>query len=116
MEVNIQELEVWLDQHKDSIPERSKWKRTMMDIAGITKLENQWSYIYLFFLNPKEAHHFGDLFIRSLEQVIGCDQGWLQNFKVEREVQTKVEHENQTNISNSKGRTRTTSDIEQSRT
>ena len=33
MEVNIQELEVWLDQHKDSIPERSKWKRTMMDIA-----------------------------------------------------------------------------------
>ena len=104
MEVNIQELEVWLDQHKDSIPERSKWKRTLMDIAGITKLENQWSYIYLFFLNPKEAHHFGDLFIRSLEQVIGCDQGWLQNFKVEREVQTKVEHENQTNISNSKGR------------
>ena len=104
MEANIKELETWLDQHKNSIPEKPKWKRTLMDIAGITKMENQWSYIYLFFLNPEEAHGFGDLFIRSLEQVIGCSQGWLQNFMVEREVQTKVEQEDQTNISDSIGR------------
>ena len=70
MEISIRELETWLDKHKDDIPERPKWKRTIMDIMGCTKLENRWSDLYKFFFLEKEEHGLKDLFIRSLEEVL----------------------------------------------
>ena len=98
MEISIRELETWLDKHKDDIPERPKWKRTIMDIMGCTKLENRWSDLYKFFFLEKEEHGLKDLFIRSLEEVLlehnilgidGFAKGWMQKFCILREDPTK---------------------------
>lgn len=42
-----------------------------MDITGVTHHENMWSDIYKFFFHEEESHHLNDLFIRSLEQLLG---------------------------------------------
>ena len=55
-----------------------------MDITGITHHENMWSDIYQFFFLEKEQHQMGDLFIRSLEELIGLSP-FLNDFTVERE-------------------------------
>ena len=89
MDINIKELDAWFDQHKDDIPKRPAWKRTLLDIMGCTKLENRWSDIYQFFLLEKEEHGLKDLFIRSLEEILGLEKGWMRNFCVLREDSTK---------------------------
>lgn len=43
---------------------------TILSIAGINHLENAWSRIYAYFLDEKEPHGLGNLFKKSLENVI----------------------------------------------
>lgn len=86
--MEVQELKNWLDKHKHEIPERPKWKRTIMDIMGCTTLENRWSDLYKFFLDENEEHGLKDLFIRSLEAVIG-EKEWIKDYYVLREDSTK---------------------------
>ena len=87
--MNVQDLKDWIDKHKDKIPERPKWKRTILDIMGCATLENRWSDLYKFFLDENEEHGLKDLFIRSLENVIGEEEGWMRNFNILREDSTK---------------------------
>lgn len=87
--MSITELDEWLSQHKNEIPQKLTWKRTLLDIMGCTKLENRWSDLYQFFLLEGEEHGLKDLFIRSLEELIGVDKGWMKNFCVLREDSTK---------------------------
>ena len=55
-----------------------------MDITGVTHHENMWSDIYKFFFHEEESHHLNDLFIRSLEQLLGRED-FLRDFSVKRE-------------------------------
>lgn len=87
--MSITELEEWLSQHKNEIPQKPTWKRTLLDNMGCTKLENRWSDLYQFFLLEEEEHGLKDLFIRSLEELIGVEKGWMKNFCVLREYPTK---------------------------
>lgn len=87
--MEVQDLKKWLDKHKHEIPERPKWKRTILDIMGCTALENRWSDLYKFFFDVNEEHGLGDLFIRSLENLIGEEEGWMRNFNILREDSTK---------------------------
>lgn len=86
--MTVQYLKDWMDKHKDRIPERPKWKRTIMDIMGCATLENRWSDLYKFFLDENEEHGLKDLFIRSLEAVIG-EKEWIKNYHILREDPTK---------------------------
>ncbi len=87
--MSITKLDEWLSQHKNEIPQKPTWKRTLLDIMGCTKLENRWSDLYQFFLLEEEEHGLKDLFIRSLEELIGVKKGWMKNFCVLREYPTK---------------------------
>jgi len=82
--MDYNELQNWLDNLKQ-IPCRPPRERTLMDITGIKHHENLWSDIYLFFLNSREEHRLGDLFIRSLESLIGVKSCFLETFSVTRE-------------------------------
>lgn len=82
--MDYNELQNWLDDLK-KIPTRPPRKRTLMDITGIKHHENLWSDIYQFFLTSNEEHQLGDLFIRSLESIIGVKSGFLESFSVTRE-------------------------------
>lgn len=86
--MTVQDLKDWMDKHKDRIPERPKWKRTIMDIMGCATLENRWSDLYMFFLDENEEHGLKDLFIRSLEAIIG-EKEWIKDYYVLREDPTK---------------------------
>ena len=70
----------------ETIPQIRQNKRTLMDITGIKHHETLWSYIYMFFLNPNEEHGIGDLFIRSLEKLIGIEGPFLEDFEIKEEV------------------------------
>jgi hypothetical protein len=87
--MDVRELGDWLNKHKSEIPERPKWKRTILDIMGCTTLENRWSDLYKFFFDENEEHGLRDLFIRSLEEVIGEKDGWMKDFCIFRENSTK---------------------------
>ena len=80
---DYQQLQHWVDSIK-SIPKPQRWERSLMDITGVTHHENMWSEIYKFFFIENEQHLMGDLFIRSLEELIGLGH-FLIDFTVERE-------------------------------
>lgn len=65
--MGIEELTDWL-KHQNGIPNKKARKETLLDIAGIEHLENHWSFIYLYFFNPKASHGLSRLFIDSLQE------------------------------------------------
>jgi hypothetical protein len=69
MNMGIEELTDWL-KHQNGIPNKKARKETLLDIAGIEHLENHWSFIYLYFFNPKASHGLSRLFIDSLQEII----------------------------------------------
>ncbi|MBO4613860.1 MAG: PD-(D/E)XK nuclease family protein [Bacteroidales bacterium] len=89
-DTEIKECQEWLDKLKlDDIPKHKGWQRSLMDITGVTHHENMWSDIYSFFFNVKEEHNMKDLFIRSLEKTAKLEQGFLEEFKIDREYVVK---------------------------
>ena len=72
MENNIKELSDWLKRQK-FIPKKKVRKETLLDIAGIEHLENHWSFIYMYFFNPKASHGLSRLFIDTLQEII-CEK------------------------------------------
>ena len=81
--IDNQLLQHWVDSIK-AIPKPKSWDRSLMDITGVTHHENMWSDIYKFFFLENEQHQMGDLFIRSLEELIGLNH-FLSDFTVKRE-------------------------------
>lgn len=69
MNIGIEELADWL-KHQNGIPKKKARKETFLDIAGIEHLENHWSFIYLYFFNPKASHGLSRLFIDTLQEII----------------------------------------------
>lgn len=89
-DTEIKECQEWLDKLKlDDIPKHKGWQRSLMDITGIKHHENLWSDIYSFFFDVKEEHNMKDLFIRSLEKTAKLEQGFLDEFKIDREYVVK---------------------------
>lgn len=86
--IDIQQLQQWLDELSD-IPKPTVWDTSLMDIIGIKDHETLWSYIYAFFFSENEQHNMGDLFIRSLEQLIGLNDDFISDFSVDREKVVK---------------------------
>lgn len=77
------ELQLWLNTLKQ-IPIAKQRQRSLMDITGITHHENMWSDIYKFFFTTTEEHGLKDLFIKSLETLIGAPD-FLPEFRIKRE-------------------------------
>ena len=82
-EIDFENLQHWVNSIK-VIPQPKSWDRSLMDITGVTHHENMWSDIYKFFFLENEQHQMGDLFIRSLEELIGLNH-FLSDFTVKRE-------------------------------
>ncbi len=66
---NIKILSEWL-RRLNGIPAKKGRKETLLDIAGIEHLENHWSYIYMYFFNPRASHGLSRLFIDSMQDLI----------------------------------------------
>ena len=73
-----------------------------MDIAGIEHLENHWSFIYLYFFNPKGSHGLSRLFVDTLQHLICEDTGKaalsMDSFSVVREEAVPDEKGNMKHI------------------
>lgn len=68
-------------------------EKNIIDVLGISHLENIYSNILAFYLNPKEEHKFNDLFIKSLLNAINKKDYTFNNintsdFQVYREYVT----------------------------
>lgn len=93
MDNNVLEcLKKWICENPNI--HESHQKRTLMDIMGVRNLENSWSSIYAFFLNEREEHKLGDLFIRSLLKLMGEEKGWLTPTEIKTEQPTYKDNEN----------------------
>ncbi len=68
--IKIEVLRRFLNDNKDKIPQPTKGVKTLFDVMKQPHLENVWSNIYAFFFNPKEDHGFGNLFLRTLVELI----------------------------------------------
>jgi len=62
--------------------------KTFFEICGISSREVCYSSFLAFFLNPKEEHGFGDLFLRALVQASGVKLDTKDFAYIETEVQT----------------------------
>ncbi len=51
----------------EPIVEVKPWQRTLFDIAGFPHYENVVSNVYAYFLDPKEEHGLGTLFLEALQ-------------------------------------------------
>lgn len=80
----------WLDDFLKSLPKVSKVRRNFMEIAGFPKWETVNSNLLAFYLDKTAEHGFGDLFFKSLLQLIDQEGNDLykSDYYVEREVYT----------------------------
>lgn len=94
-------LSDWLKRQRD-LPKKRTHKETFLDISGIDHLENPWSDIYAYFLNPKASHGFSRLFIDSLQSIISsktCRSPLImKTFSVLREDRVEDEKGNKKRI------------------
>lgn len=81
-------LQSWLSSLKQ-IPKKQLRTSTLMDIVGISHLENNWSDIYAYFFNQNENHGLGRLFIDTLNDLVaqctGCPLLEMSEYSVIRE-------------------------------
>ena len=96
-DLSVEELAEWL-RNLSNIPKKSVRKETFFDISGIKHLENHWSYVYLYFFNPKASHGMSRLFVDTLQEII-CKKTEKQalsmaSFSVLREEAVKDEKGN----------------------
>lgn len=82
--VEIATLETFLS--GATIPEIKPQPKTFLGIAKQPHYENVISNIYAFYFDVNEAHGLGDLFIRSLQEIIsdftlGTEKSGLENFE-----------------------------------
>lgn len=87
-ELSLRDLSDWL-RGQNKIPKKVVRKETLMEIAGIEHLENHWSFIYLYFFNPKGSHGLSRLFVDTLQRLICEETGKaalsMDSFSVVRE-------------------------------
>ena len=87
-ELLLRDLSDWL-RGQNKMPRKIVRKETFMDIAGIKHLENHWSFIYLYFFNPKGSHGLSRLFVDTLQHLICVGSGLaplsMDTFSVVRE-------------------------------
>lgn len=91
MEMEIEQIKEMLIKFK-SIPKIKEKKPTYLEIAGFPHYENVISNIVSFFLDTKEVHGFGDLFIKSLLECVKSEkinEYKIETVSVEREVVTE---------------------------
>jgi len=90
IEFNLDHLDSFLQ--KNEIPKLKPRVKTFLGIAKQPHYENVWSNIYAFFFNVNEVHHFQDLFIVSLLQIINEKTNQVfpfdNNFEIQREFET----------------------------
>ncbi len=96
-DLSVEELAEWL-RNLSNIPKKSIRKETLFDILGIKHLEKHWSYVYLYFFNPKASHGMYRLFVDTLQEII-CKKTKKQalslaSFSVLREEAVKDEKGN----------------------
>ena len=99
--LTLKELSDWL-KHLNKMPKKTIRKLTYMDIAGINHLENHWSFIYLYFFNPKGSHGLSRLFVDTLQKIIleetGKEPLKMDSFNVSREEGVRDEKGNNKRI------------------
>lgn len=86
-------LSQWLAKNMKHVPSKRKRVNTIMDIAGINHLENNWSDIYAYYFDSNAKHGLGRLFIDTLNALIAEKTHKLplslNNFTVKREYKAK---------------------------
>lgn len=91
LEFKIELLESFIN--KIEIPKLKPRVKTFLGISKQPHYENVWSNIYAFFFNVNEEHHFNDLFIVSLLQLINEKTNqefpFDNNFEIQRELETQ---------------------------
>ncbi len=68
--LDLEVLQQFLNNNQGKIPKPTKGVKTLFDVMKQPHLENVWSNIYAFFFNPEEDHGFGNLFLRTLVEII----------------------------------------------
>lgn len=71
---NLEELQTWLSR-QNNIPKKRYRVNTLMDIVGVTHLENNWSDVYAYFFKQHESHGLGRLFIDTLKDLVAQATG-----------------------------------------
>ena len=66
---NLEELQTWLSRQNNS-PKKRHRVNTLMDIVGVTYLENNWSDVYAYFFKQHESLGLGRLFIDTLNDLV----------------------------------------------
>ena len=93
MDLDYKTLSQWLTKRMKHVPSKRKRVNTIMDIAGINHLENNWSDIYAYYFDSNANHGLGRLFIDTLNDLIAEKSHKfplsLNNFTVKREYIAK---------------------------
>ena len=93
MDIDYKTLSQWLTKRMKHVPSKRKRVNTIMDIAGINHLENNWSDIYAYYFDSNANHGLGRLFIDTLNDLIAEKSHKfplsLNNFTVKREYIAK---------------------------
>src|SRR5690625_264304 len=86
---SLQELEEVLDQPE--IKHAETGPKTFLEIINREHYEIYWSRVYAYFFDPKEDHDLGDLFIRSILELVSKPEWNLDRneITVRTEVPTK---------------------------
>lgn len=71
------------------LPSVGRNKLTFFDITKYPHLENVWSNIYAFFINPNTGHGLNELFLNSIIEIIKQKTGNDFNFTSDIEVETQ---------------------------
>ena len=100
---DLDELQKWLNERKYAIPKKQVRKETILDIAGIEHLENNWSDIYRYFFDTNASHGLSRLFIDSLQNILKEKNNQyipitMEHFKVSREVAVQDKNGNNKRI------------------
>lgn len=84
-------LQDWLDKTDlgVSLNKKNADGISILQMCGIDHLENAWSDIYAYFLNPDKDHGLGSLFLTSLLRLIGVQDYAIEDVCIIREYKCK---------------------------
>lgn len=69
-EMNLKEIEIFLEEVRKIHSKIPKKEKTFMEIAGFPHYENVCSNILAFYLNPREEHKLKDIVLKSLLDIV----------------------------------------------
>lgn len=88
----MNDLQDWLDKTEVGVDFNKSQNAdgiSILQMCGIDHLENAWSDIYAYFLNPNKDHGLGSLFLTALMRLIGEQEYAIEDIRIIREYKCK---------------------------